>query len=73
MSELGEDAHGCGSGRTQHPVGLGPLLAAAPRQHPGEIRTPSGRKDCLLCTAVASTERGREKGGTVEALGVREG
>ena len=43
---------------------------------PGRFELPRGVKTacyCKQCTAVASTERSREKGGTVEALGVREG
>ena len=43
---------------------------------PVRFELPRGVKTacyCKQCTAVASTERSREKGGTVEALGVREG
>ena len=43
---------------------------------PGRFELPRGVKTacyCKQCTAVASTECSREKGGTVEALGVREG
>jgi hypothetical protein len=50
--ELGEEAPDVGLRGPSIRWVWGRSLAAAPRQHPGEIRTPSGRKDCLLLQAV---------------------